>query len=137
MENCIFCKIANGEIPSYTIYEDETFRVILDLNPASPGHMLILPKQHYENLYELPEETAAAAMVLAKRLAAAAREALHPDGLNIIQNNGAAAGQSVMHYHLHVIPRYKGVGSFEPWEGKKATEKELEETAARITGKLS
>lgn len=136
MSDCIFCKIANGEIPSYTVYEDETFRVIMDLNPASPGHMLILPKAHYANLYELPEETAAAAMVLAKKLACAAKEALQPDGLNIVQNNGEAAGQSVMHYHLHVVPRYESVGRFTPWEGGSAAKEELMEKASQIKSKL-
>lgn len=136
MSDCIFCKIANGEIPSHTVYEDDTFRVIMDLNPASPGHMLILPKEHYANLYELPEELAAAAMVLAKRLAAAAQEALHPDGLNIIQNNGEAAGQSVMHYHLHVVPRYQGVGNIAPWEGGSATAEELKAQAEKIQSQL-
>ena len=104
-EDCIFCKIAGGEIPSKTLYEDDRFRVILDLGPAARGHALILPKEHAENLYELPEETAAAVMVLAKRMAAVMRDRLNCDGLNLIQNNGEAAGQTVAHFHMHVIPR--------------------------------
>ena len=104
-EDCIFCKIAGGEIPSKTLYEDDRFRVILDLGPAARGHALILPKEHAKNLYELPEETAAAVMVLAKRMAAVMRERLNCDGLNLIQNNGEAAGQTVAHFHMHVIPR--------------------------------
>ena len=106
-DNCIFCKIANGEIPSATLYEDEEFRVILDLGPASKGHALILPKSHAANLFELPEETAGKAMVLAKKIAATLKEGLHADGINLVQNNGEAAGQTVMHFHLHVIPRYE------------------------------
>ena len=106
--NCIFCKIANGEIPSATVYEDETFRAILDLSPAAKGHTLILPKAHAANLFELPDETAAKALMLAKRLGALLKEGLHADGLNVVQNNGEAAGQTVLHFHMHLIPRYSG-----------------------------
>ena len=94
-EDCIFCKIANGEIPSKTLYEDEDFRVILDLGPATRGHALILPKEHAANLYELPDETAAKAMILAKKMGARMVEKLHADGLNLVQNNGETAGQTV------------------------------------------
>lgn len=106
-ETCIFCKIIKGEIPSYTIYEDEDFKVILDINPASKGHAIILPKQHAANIYELPEELAAKAMVLAKKLASHMTEKLGCDGFNLIQNNGEVAGQTVFHFHLHLIPRYQ------------------------------
>ena len=99
MSDCIFCKIAGGDIPSATLYEDDDFRVILDLGPATKGHALILPKHHYANLYEIPEEMAAKAMVLAKRMAAAMTEALGCDGFNIVQNNGEVAGQTVFHFH--------------------------------------
>ena len=100
--NCIFCKIANGEIPSKTLYEDEDFRVILDLGPASKGHALILPKNHYANLYELPEETAGEVMKLAKRMAAQMTERLGCEGFNLVQNNGELAGQTVFHFHMHL-----------------------------------
>ena len=106
-EDCIFCKIASGEIPSKTLYEDEDFRVILDLGPATKGHALILPREHAADLFELPEETAAEVLVLAKRIAARMRERLHCDGMNLVQNNGEAAGQTVSHFHLHLIPRYQ------------------------------
>lgn len=106
-ENCIFCKIIGGEIPSSTIYEDKDFKVILDISPASKGHALILPKQHFANIYELPEDLAAKAMILAKKLAAHMTEKLQCDGFNLIQNNGEIAGQTVFHFHLHLIPRYK------------------------------
>ena len=112
MENCIFCKIANGEIPAATLYEDENFRVILDLGPASKGHALILPKSHAANIYELSDEMAAKAMILAKKMATAMTAALKCDGFNIVQNNGECAGQTVFHFHMHIIPRYKG-DSFE------------------------
>ena len=108
MKECIFCKIANGEIPSATLYEDEKFRVILDLGPATKGHALILPKSHYENLYELPEGLAGDAMVLAKKVITEMKEVLKCDGYNVVQNNGEAAGQTVFHFHMHMIPRYKG-----------------------------
>ena len=108
MENCIFCKIANGEISAATLYEDENFRVILDLGPASKGHALILPKSHAANIYELSDEMAAKAMILAKKMATAMTAALKCDGFNIVQNNGECAGQTVFHFHMHLIPRYKG-----------------------------
>ena len=105
-DDCIFCRIANGEIPSNTVYEDEMVRVILDLNPGSKGHMLIIPKEHFDDLYELPDEYGAEVMRVAKKLAVAAKKALHADGINLVQNNEPQAGQSVMHFHMHVIPRY-------------------------------
>ena len=105
-ENCIFCKIANGGIPSATLYEDEDFRVILDLGPATRGHALILPKEHYANVIALPEEVTAKAFILAKKMAAKMMEVLHCDGVNVVQNNGEAAGQTVFHFHMHLIPRY-------------------------------
>ena len=108
MENCIFCKIANGEIPAATLYEDETFRVILDLGPASKGHALILPKEHYADIYELPEENAGKVFKLAAKMAKKMTAALGCDGFNIVQNNKEVAGQTVFHFHMHLIPRYKG-----------------------------
>lgn len=108
MSDCIFCKIAGGEIPSACLYEDQDFRVILDLGPATKGHALILPKAHYANIYELPDELAAKAMILAKKMAGALTEALQCDGFNIVQNNGEPAGQTVFHFHMHLIPRYVG-----------------------------
>lgn len=100
-ENCIFCKLANGEIPTATLYEDEDFRVILDASPAAKGHALIIPKEHYANLYELDDELAAKVLVLAKKMITKLTEILGCDGYNIVQNNGEAAGQTV--YHLSLI----------------------------------
>lgn len=131
-ENCIFCKIANGEIPSKTIYEDERFRVILDLGPATRGHALILPKAHADNLYALEEETAGEVMKLARRMALQMRDRLGADGFNLVQNNGEAAGQTVMHFHLHLIPRYKDDGQHILWEPGQASSEELEEVRRQI-----
>ena len=126
-ENCIFCKIANGEIPSATLYEDEDFRVILDLGPASKGHALILPKEHAANIFELPDDLAAKAIVLAKNIAATLKEGLNADGVNIVQNNGEAAGQTVFHFHMHIIPRYKGDTVNVTWKPGELTEDAKEE----------
>lgn len=134
MSDCIFCKIANGEIPAKTIYEDEKFRVILDLGPATKGHALILPKEHAANLFELPEETAADAMKLAKKLGTQMKEKLQADGLNIVQNNGEVAGQTVMHYHLHIIPRYENDGQHISWKPGETTPEELEAVRSLIVG---
>lgn len=121
-DNCIFCKIATGEIPSVTLHEDEDFRVILDVGPASKGHALILPKDHYANIYELPEEMTAKAYVLAKRMAARLTDALGCDGFNILQNNGEPAGQTVFHFHIHLIPRYQNDNVGLTWKPGKLTD---------------
>lgn len=136
MKDCLFCRIAAGEIPSYTIFEDDEFRAILDIEPAGPGHTLILPKAHAANIFELPEETAGRAMKLAKRIAGAMKETLPLDGLNIVQNNGEEAGQTVMHYHLHVIPRYKGVGGFPLWEKVPVSQEEMQKKAEQLKERL-
>lgn len=106
-ENCIFCKIAAGEIPSRTIYEDDSFRVIMDISPAAKGHAIILPKNHAADIFELPEEDASKILIVAKKVASAMKKALKCDGVNILQNNGEVAGQTVFHLHVHVIPRYQ------------------------------
>lgn len=133
MSDCIFCKIAQGEIPSKTIYEDEKFRVILDLAPVTKGHALILPKKHAINLFELSDETAAEAIVLAKKIAGKMREKLKCDGLNLLQNNGETAGQTIHHFHIHVIPRYEGDGQELGWVPNEATQEELEMVKKEIT----
>lgn len=131
-DDCIFCKIANGDIPSKTIYEDEDFRVFLDLAPATKGHALIVPKNHAENLFELQDDVASKALVLGKRLGAQMKEKLGCDGLNLVQNNGEVAGQTVMHFHLHIIPRYSNDGQTICWEPRKSTPEELEEIREQI-----
>ncbi len=110
--NCIFCKIAGGEIPSATVYEDSEFRVILDLGPASRGHALILPKEHFKDLCELDEQVAAKVLPLAGKIGAAMKQALGCSGFNVVQNNGETAGQTVFHFHVHIIPRYE---ADQPW----------------------
>ena len=126
-DNCIFCKIANGEIPSATLYEDEDFRVILDLSPASKGHALILPKGHAANLFELPDDTAAKVLVLAKKIGARLKDGLHADGFNVVQNNGEAAGQTVFHFHMHLIPRYQDDTVDVKWKPGTLTDSDKEE----------
>ena len=130
--NCIFCKIANGEIPSTTLYEDEDFRVILDLGPASKGHALILPKVHAANIYEISDEMAAKAMILAKKMAAKMTDALKCDGFNIVQNNGESAGQTVFHFHMHLIPRYKGDKVGITWEPGTLTDEVKKEVLEKL-----
>ncbi|MDO4488985.1 MAG: HIT family protein [Eubacteriales bacterium] len=134
--NCIFCKIANGEIPSNTVYEDEYFRAILDLSPAAKGHTLILPKEHFANLYELDDEYAKRVMPVAKMIAMAAKKALNADGVNLVQNNEAAAGQTVPHFHLHVIPRHEGDNALPLWTPGQSDPEEQKEIAAKIGGEL-
>lgn len=132
--NCIFCKIANGEIPSKTLYEDEKFRVILDLGPATKGHALILPKEHYANLYELPEEEAGEVMKLAKKMVVKITDKLGCEGFNLVQNNGDLAGQTVFHFHLHMIPRYQADRQTIGWKPQEVTQEELEEIKNQIIG---
>ncbi|MFI3209340.1 MAG: HIT family protein [Eubacteriales bacterium] len=121
-ENCIFCKIANGEIPAATIYEDEDFRAILDLGPASKGHALIIPKEHYANLYELDDVVAGKVLVVAKKIISKMKEVLNCDGYNLVQNNGSVAGQTVFHFHMHLIPRYENDGVGISWESGELTD---------------
>lgn len=131
-ENCIFCKIANGEIPSRTLYEDDRFRVILDLGPATKGHALILPKNHYADLFALPEDEAAEAAKLAKKMGAKLVEKLRADGLNVVQNNGETAGQTVKHFHIHLIPRYENDGQHILWNPGKMSDEELDSVAETV-----
>lgn len=131
-ENCIFCKLANGEIPTATLYEDDDFRVILDAGPASKGHALILPKEHFKDLYELDDEVASKALVLAKKMITKLTDVLGCDGYNVVQNNGETAGQTVFHFHIHLIPRYKddevGLG----WKMGELTEEDKEEILSKM-----
>lgn len=110
MDNCIFCKILKNEIPSSTVYEDDKFRGIMDIGPVSKGHVILLAKEHTPNLLEADDELLAAAMPAAKKVANAVKKTVGCDGINILQNNGAEAGQTVFHLHIHVIPRSKEDG---------------------------
>jgi len=135
MDDCIFCKIANGEIPSATIYEDDDFRVILDLGPAADGHALVIPKKHYANIYEIPDELAGKAMIVAKKVVSYLKEALPCDGYNIVQNNGESAGQTVFHFHMHLIPRHKGDGVGVTWKPGSLTD-ETRDRILKLTEEL-
>jgi histidine triad (HIT) family protein len=129
-DDCIFCKLANGVIPTNSLYEDDVVRVIFDASPASKGHVLIIPKQHFDNVYSLDEDTAAHIFKVAVKVAGALKDVLNLEGLNIVQNNGEIAGQTVFHFHMHIIPRYKGdtvnVG-WKPGELDEATVKQIQE----------
>ena len=131
-DDCIFCKLANGVFKTNSIYEDELFNVILDVGPATKGHALILPKEHYDNLFELPEDVAGKAMILAKKMGKNIADKMNADGLNVVQNNGAVAGQTVMHYHLHIIPRYENDGQKILWEPTKPSDEELLEICEKL-----
>lgn len=131
-ENCIFCKIANGDIEAATIYEDEDFRAILDLGPASKGHALILTKQHYANLYELDDAVAAKVLVVAKKIITEMTKVLECDGYNVVQNNGTVAGQTVFHYHLHLIPRYENDTVGLNWTPGELTDEEKTAIIAKV-----
>lgn len=133
-DNCIFCKLANGVFPTNSIYEDDEFNVILDLSAATKGHALILPKEHYKNLYEIPEDTAANAMKLAKKMAVLMTDKLHADGFNLVQNNNEAAGQTVFHFHMHLIPRYMDDGQKINWTPGEPSAEELSAVKDTIIG---
>lgn len=132
-ENCIFCRILAGEIPSRLVYEDETFQVIMDADPATKGHCLILPKDHCADLFSMPEETATKVLPLAKKIATHLKETLSCDGVNLVQNNGEAAGQTVHHFHMHVIPRYIGGNASDvTWSHCNLTDAALDEVCEKI-----
>lgn len=130
--NCIFCKIISKEIPADIVYEDGFSLAFLDINPVNIGHTLLLPKEHYENIFDLPEELLAKLSVKSKRLAAAIKKSLNADGINVSSNNGASAGQLIPHAHTHIVPRYSDDG-FTHWKGKRKYQSgEAEEVAGKI-----
>ncbi|MCP1102450.1 histidine triad (HIT) family protein [Aequitasia blattaphilus] len=131
-ENCIFCKLANGEIPTATLYEDEDFRVILDASPASKGHALIIPKNHYRNLFDLDDSISKKVMPLAKKMVNQLKTILGCDGYNIVQNNEAPAGQTVFHFHMHLIPRYEGDQVGLGWKMGTLEDKDKEELLEKM-----
>lgn len=136
MDNCIFCKIIAGEIPSSVLYEDEDFMVILDIFPASKGHAIIISKRHYANLFEMEDAVAEKVLIIAKKIAVALKEELNFDGINFLQNNGEAAGQSVFHIHFHLIPRYDGDNVRLTWTPGKYEEGEAAELAEKIANRI-
>lgn len=129
--DCIFCKIATGEIPSEKLYEDEYVFVFLDAHPVNPGHALVIPKMHYVNIFDIPEDTFAQVMTNAKKVAGIIKETLNTDGINIGMNNEPAAGQAVFHAHVHVIPRFENDGH-KHWHGSPYKEGEQQEIAERL-----
>ena len=128
--NCIFCAIAAGEIPSFKVYEDELVVAYLDINPFSEGHTLVIPKAHSEGLLDTPDATLAEIVVRVKKVAAHLKAALPCDGFNILQNNGEAAGQTVRHVHFHIVPRY-GTGNL-AFENRPGDMAHLKALAARV-----
>ena len=131
--DCIFCKLANGVFPTNFIYEDEDFKVILDANPATKGHSLILPKKHFKNLLDADEEVLKKALPLAKKLSNKLIDVLKYDGVNVLQNNNEAAGQAVFHLHIHLIPRYKDQKEhILSWKANKFSDDEMKNIAESL-----
>lgn len=116
IEDCIFCKILRGEIPSFKLHEDDRTYAFMDINPLNDGHALIVPKFHSENIYSTPDEWLGPTMSTARKVAAAVDKVIGPEGVNLLQANGPGAGQSVFHLHMHVIPRYADDGAGMNWE---------------------
>jgi histidine triad (HIT) family protein len=136
MENCIFCKIVKNEIPSSRVYEDEQVVAFLDIAPVNIGHLLVIPKKHFKDIHETPEDLVARMMQAVKKISTALRVSLPCDGVNVAMNNEGAAGQVVFHAHIHVIPRFKNDG-FELWHGKRKYEEgEMQEVVKKITRAL-
>lgn len=126
-EECIFCKIASGDIPSNTIYENSEFKVIMDIAPATKGHILIIPKEHFDDIYDIDAVTAGKLFQLATVVARALKEVLNCDGMNVLQNNGKIAGQTVFHFHMHLIPRYEGDTVTMKWEEHPMEDVDMEQ----------
>ncbi|WP_223700795.1 HIT family protein [Sutcliffiella deserti] len=135
MDDCIFCKIINGDIPAAKVYEDEHVFAFLDISQVTKGHTLVIPKVHKENIYDLPPEMAANVFKVVPKIANAIKEQFQPIGLNLLNNNGEAAGQSVFHYHIHILPRYgKGDGFGAVWKSNQSdyTPETLKELSTQI-----
>ncbi len=135
-ENCIFCKIANGIIPSNTIYEDDLFRAILDISPATKGHILILPKKHFTDISKMDNNISGKIFPIASKLGLACEKALSAGGFNILVNKGESAGQTIFHTHVHVIPRYTGAKKILVWDELKFTSDELLDICDKIKGNI-
>lgn len=136
MEDCIFCKIIRREIPSTPVYEDEHVYAFLDIKPTNPGHTLVIPREHHANIYTTPDETLGHIVSTARMLAIAIKTAVKADGVNLIMNNDPAAGQLVLHTHLHIVPRFQADG-FRHWTGKSYRMGEMEAVAENIKGALT
>jgi histidine triad (HIT) family protein len=129
---CIFCQIRDGQIPSTRVYEDAKTLAFMDINPVNDGHLLVIPKAHAETIFDISPADLTAVAATAKKLAEALRQALEPEGLNLLQANGAAASQVVPHFHLHLIPRWKGDGRSFDWTLVKGDPDRIGATADKI-----
>jgi histidine triad (HIT) family protein len=134
--DCIFCKIIAGEIPCFKLYEDDASLAFMDINPANEGHALVIPKEHYADVHAVSNEALASTVVTAKKIAAALDKTLGPDGMNLIQCNGPAAAQSVLHFHMHVLPRRQGDGLTLNWGLEPGDMDTIGELAERIRANL-
>jgi histidine triad (HIT) family protein len=134
--NCVFCKIRDGELPSMRVYEDERTIVFMDINPLNAGHCLVVPRNHAATIWDADVEDLQAAMATAKKVALALGEAVKPDGLNVLQANGAAAFQSVPHYHLHLIPRWNNDGKGFDWTLVPADRQQIISVGERVRAAL-
>lgn len=134
--DCIFCQIRDGQIPSTRVYEDALTLAFMDINPLNEGHLLVIPKAHAETIYDMSHPDLAAVSATAKKMAEAIRHALHPEGLNLYQANGAAAAQVVPHFHLHLIPRWKGDGKSLEWKLVKGDLERIRGTAEKIRAQV-
>ena len=130
--NCVFCAIAAGEAPAEMVYTDEETMAFLDINPAAPGHTLVIPRRHYRNVYDVSTEAGAAVMRSTIRVARAIRDSLQPDGLNLLQSNEGAGFQSVFHLHIHVVPRWFGDKIVLPWRPRPGDSKAMREIGGKI-----
>jgi len=135
--DCVFCKIRDGQIPSTRLYEDERTLAFMDINPVNDGHCLVVTRAHAATLFDAADADLQAAIATAKRVALAIRDALAPDGLNVLQANGAAAFQSVPHFHLHLIPRWSGDGKGFDWTLTPGDRARIQATAEKIRARLS
>lgn len=132
MTDCIFCKIVNGEIQSYALYEDDLVKAFLDITPVNEGHSLVIPKKHRENLFDVTDEELKRIVIVAKKVAIKCKENLHFDNCNLIQSSGKHAGQDVMHFHMHVVPRRENDG-LNIWQGKQAKKPNFDEIAKELS----
>lgn len=135
--DCIFCKIVAGELPAFKLYEDERTLAFLDLFPGCEGHALVIPKAHAEGFLDLEAADRDAVMSTARRVSEALMDELGPDGFNLHQSNGEAAGQVIFHFHLHILPRWKGDSLHSPWKSSEGDKTALEDLAARVAGRLA
>jgi len=135
-EDCIFCKMAAGQIPVTKIYEDDVVLSFLDIGPISDGHTLVIPKQHFEKLHECPAELLGRVFTQIGKIAGAVAKAMNSDGYNLLCNNGRAAGQLIEHLHFHIVPRKTGDGVFNRWPSFKYEEGKIEEVARAIRKNL-